>query len=61
LASKLTNSNPKNCVVFEDSEAGIIAGNKINMTTIGIGKSSKLKIANKVFEKFEEINLNDFK
>ena len=61
LASKLTNSNPKNCVVFEDSEAGIIAGNKINMTTIGIGKSSKLRIANKVFEKFEEINLNDFK
>ena len=34
LASKLTNTNPKNCIVFEDSEAGIIAGNKINMTTI---------------------------
>ena len=35
LASKLTKSNPEDCVVFEDSEAGIIAGNKINMTTIG--------------------------
>ena len=60
LASKLTNSNPENCVVFEDSEAGILAGNKINMTTIGIGVSSKLNIANKVYEKFDEINLKEF-
>ena len=43
LASKLTKSNPEDCVVFEDSEAGIIAGNKINMTTIGIGVSNKLE------------------
>ena len=61
LASELTNSKPENCVIFEDSEAGIIAGNKIKMKTIGIGKSSKLNIANKVFKKFEEINLKEFK
>ena len=52
LASKLTKSNPEDCVVFEDSEAGIIAGNKINMTTIGIGVSNKLEIANKVYKRF---------
>ena len=60
LASKLTKSNPEDCVVFEDSEAGIIAGNKINMTTIGIGISNKLNIANKVYKNFEEINLKEF-
>jgi hypothetical protein len=30
------------------------------MTTIGIGVSSKLNIANKVYEKFDEINLKEF-
>jgi beta-phosphoglucomutase len=60
LASKLTKSNPEDCVVFEDSEAGIIAGNKINMTTIGIGISNKLNIANKVYKNFDEINLKEF-
>lgn len=60
LASKLTKSNPEDCVVFEDSEAGIVAGNKINMTTIGIGISNKLNIANKVYKNFDEINLKEF-
>ena len=60
LASKLTKSNPEDCIVFEDSEAGIIAGNKINMTTIGIGISNKLNIANKVYKNFDEINLKEF-
>jgi beta-phosphoglucomutase len=60
LASKLTKSNPEDCVVFEDSEAGIIAGNKINMTTIGIGISNKLNVANKVYKNFDEINLKEF-
>ena len=60
LASKLTKSNPEDCVVFEDSEAGIIAGNKINMTTIGIGVSNKLEIADKVYKRFEEIKLKEF-
>ena len=60
LKIMVTNTNPKNCIVFEDSEAGIIAGNKINMTTIGIGNSSKLNIANKVYKKFEEISLKEF-
>ncbi|MFL2639665.1 MAG: beta-phosphoglucomutase [Flavobacteriaceae bacterium] len=60
IASRLTNSDPINCVVFEDSEAGIIAGNKIKMTTIGIGNSEKLNIANKVYKNFKEIKFKDF-
>ena len=60
MLSKLTKSNPEDCVVFEDSEAGIIAGNKINMTTIGIGVSNKLEIADKVYKRFEEIKLKEF-
>ena len=60
LAAKLTESDPKNCVVFEDSEAGIIAGNKINMLTVGIGNSKKLSFANKVFKEFNEIKFQDF-
>ena len=60
LAAKLTKSDPKNCVVFEDSEAGIVAGNKINMLTVGIGNSKKLSIANKVFKEFNEIKFQDF-
>ena len=60
LAAKLTKSNPENCVVFEDSEAGIIAGNEINMTTVGIGNSIKLNVANKVFKNFQEIKYKDF-
>jgi len=60
IASKLTNSDPSNCVVFEDSEAGIIAGNEINMTTVGIGNSIKLNVASKVFKNFQEIKFKDF-
>ncbi len=61
LAAKLTKSNPENCVVFEDSEAGIVAGNKINMTTIGVGNSKKLNVANRVFKEFKEIKFEDFR
>jgi beta-phosphoglucomutase-like phosphatase (HAD superfamily) len=60
IASKLTNSDPSSCVVFEDSEAGIIAGNEINMTTVGIGNSIKLNVASKVFKNFQEIKYKDF-
>ena len=60
LAAKLTQSAHENCVVFEDSEAGIIAGNKLKMMTIGIGKSKKLSIANKVYKEFNEIKFQDF-
>jgi beta-phosphoglucomutase len=39
--------NPKNCVVFEDSEAGIEAALNAGMKTIGIGTPVNLAKANK--------------
>jgi|TARA_B110000305_G_scaffold9749_1_gene9478 beta-phosphoglucomutase len=60
MASELTNTKPEDCVVFEDSSAGIKAGNAINMFTVGIGKSKELKIANQVYSGFNEIKLKMF-
>ena len=59
LAAELTNTNPLDCVVFEDSQAGITAANLVNMKTIGIGKLNELKDANRVYEKFNQINLQE--
>ena len=59
LAADLTNTNPLDCVVFEDSQAGITAANLVNMKTIGIGKLNELKDANRVYEKFNQINLQE--
>lgn len=47
---------PKHCIVFEDSVAGIKAANKANMTSIGIGNEVVLKEANYIFKDFTEIN-----
>lgn len=55
-ASKLLNVNPQDCIVFEDSEAGIQAANFANMTSIGIGNSSILFEADYCFKDFTEIN-----
>ena len=57
----LSNTNSENCVVFEDSEAGVSAANQIDMYTVGIGTAEKLNIANRVCENFKEIRLKDFK
>ena len=59
IAAELTNTNPLDCVVFEDSQAGITAANLVNMKTIGIGKLNELKDANRVYEKFNQINLQE--
>lgn len=59
MAAELTNTNPLDCVVFEDSQAGITAANLVNMKTIGIGKLNELKDANRVYEKFNQINLQE--
>ncbi|GAA0727612.1 beta-phosphoglucomutase [Aquimarina litoralis] len=46
---------PKNCVVFEDSVAGIQAANIANMISIGIGDPKVLHEADYVFKDFTEI------
>ena len=44
--------NPADCVVFEDSVAGIQAANTANMISIGIGDASVLNDADVVFKDF---------
>lgn len=57
-AAKLLKLSPDDCVVFEDSEAGIQAANIANMVSIGIGDPSILFEANFCFKDFTEINTN---
>jgi beta-phosphoglucomutase len=54
-AQKLGIAN-KNCMVFEDSVAGIQAANIASMISIGIGESSILNEAQFVFKDFTYIN-----
>lgn len=48
--------NAENCIVFEDSLAGVEAANTANMISIGIGSRSVLKDADYVFKDFTEIS-----
>lgn len=48
--------NASDCVVFEDSEAGVTAANDAQMTSVGIGDTSNLGHAHFVFRDFNEIN-----
>lgn len=57
-AAELIKMKPEQCVVFEDSVAGIKAANIANMTSIGIGKREVLHEADHVFADFTEISTN---
>ena len=50
---------PEDCIVFEDSLAGIQAANTAGMTSIGIGDASVLSEAHYVFKNFTQIS-NEF-
>ena len=50
----------KECVVFEDAEAGIEAAKTANMFTIGVGSKEILKNANLVIGGFSDITLDIF-
>jgi beta-phosphoglucomutase len=56
IAAKLLNMKPENCVVFEDSVAGVEAANTANMISIGIGSKDVLGHAQYVFKDFKEIS-----
>ena len=56
IAAKLLNIEPENCVVFEDSVAGVEAANTANMVSIGIGSKAILGHAQYVFNDFTEIS-----
>lgn len=51
-AAKLVNASYENCMVFEDSVAGIQAANIANMTSIGIGEEKILHEAKYNFKDF---------
>lgn len=55
-AANVLQMYPKDCVVFEDSVAGIQAANKAQMISIGIGEASILNEADFVFKDFTEIS-----
>lgn len=52
-AAKQTKSKTKNCIVFEDSVAGIQAANKAGMTSVGIGDPKILHEAQYNFQNFK--------
>jgi beta-phosphoglucomutase len=52
------NANPTDCIVFEDSVAGIQAANIASMLSIGIGEASVLFEAKHIFKDFTQIDLS---
>lgn len=54
--AKKMNAIPTNCIVFEDSVAGIQAANVANMISIGIGQKEVLNEAQYVFTDFTHID-----
>ncbi len=58
IGAKLLNQAPENCIVIEDSVAGIQAANIANMVSIGIGDKNVLHEADYIFNDFTEISTN---
>ena len=56
IAAKALNIKPEDCIVFEDSVAGVQAANTANMISVGIGEQSVLHEADYVFSDFTEID-----
>lgn len=56
-AANLLNTDPSDCIVFEDSVAGVQAANIAGMTSIGIGDSNVLYEADYIFKDFTEISI----
>ncbi|MEO0045458.1 MAG: Beta-phosphoglucomutase [Bacteroidota bacterium] len=56
-AAKLVNADNKNCIVFEDSVAGIQAANIANMISVGIGDAEILQEAKYNFKDFTFMDL----
>lgn len=61
IAAKKLDVPPQNCIVFEDSQAGIEAANTANMISIGIGEKNILREADYVFTDFTNIEINFIK
>ena len=55
IAAQHLNMKPEDCIVFEDSVAGVQAANTANMISIGIGEKEVLHEADYIFSDFTEI------
>lgn len=55
IAAKHLNMKSEDCIVFEDSVAGVQAANTANMISIGIGEKEVLHEADYIFLDFTEI------
>lgn len=60
-AAQQTGYPPKNCIVIEDSKAGIEAANSVNMISVGIGDKDILKEADYVLKDTSKLTLEFLK
>jgi beta-phosphoglucomutase len=58
LCAKEIGLRPENCMVFEDSEAGLIAAKRAGMYAVGIGRPDILKSAHIVINGFHSTSLS---
>ena len=56
IAAEQLKMQPENCIVFEDSVAGVQAANAANMISIGIGNQEVLFEADYVFQDFTQMS-----
>ena len=56
IAAQELNIKPEDCIVFEDSVAGVQAANRANMISIGIGEKDVLHEADYIFKDFTEMS-----
>lgn len=56
IGAKLLNKQAHECIVFEDSVAGIQAANAANMISVGLGDEAILHEADYVFKDFTEMS-----
>ena len=61
IAAKQLGMPPEDCIVFEDSVAGVQAANSANMISIGIGDAKILHEADYIFRDFTEISTDFLK
>lgn len=61
IASEKLNMDPEDCIVFEDSVAGVEAAKRAKMTSVGIGEDDVLNGADHIFEDFTQIEIEFIK
>lgn len=61
IAAEKLKMKPEDCIVFEDSVAGVEAANRAHMLSVGIGDKKILKEADHIFADFTEIKIDFIK